>query len=454
MTVAVAPRVSIARNGILWATVLGSSVSFIDTTAVNVALPAIGRDLDAGLSGLQWTIDSYVFTLASLMVVSGALGDRFGRRRVFVIGLVAFAAASALCAMAWSIESLIIARALQGVAGSLMIPNSLAVLRASFPQSEQGRMIGAWTAWSGITTVAAPFLGGWLVDTWSWRLIFAINLPLLAAAAYLALRCVPAFPARADAPPLDWPAIPAVIVAFGGITYGLIERDWLLAGIGLLALPVLIWREQRARDPLIPLELFSIRNFSFGNASTVAVYAALGGSTFVLTLLLQNIAGYSAMQTGAASAPISICMVILAARFGGLAGKYGPRWFMAGGPLLIAVALAWLSRLDGDPAYVQDILGPMIVFGIGLSVVVAPLTAAVIGAAPESHAGVASAINTAMARLGTTLAVAAVGLAAQDGFTEAAYGSAMLMCAALALGGAVIAAAGIRTVPATAEAGG
>ena len=335
-----------------------------------------------------------------------------------------------------------------------MIPNSLAVLRASFPQSEQGRMIGAWTAWSGITTVAAPFLGGWLVDTWSWRLIFAINLPLLAAAAYLALRCVPAFPARADAPPLDWPAIPAVIVAFGGITYGLIERDWLLAGIGLLALPVLIWREQRARDPLIPLELFSIRNFSFGNASTVAVYAALGGSTFVLTLLLQNIAGYSALQTGAASAPISICMVILAARFGGLAGKYGPRWFMAGGPLLIAVALAWLSRLDGDPAYVQDILGPMIVFGIGLSVVVAPLTAAVIGAAPRAM--------QASHRPSTRRWRGSVprsqwrrwDLRHRTDSTEAAYGSAMLMCAALALGGAVIAAAGIRTVPATAEAGG
>ena len=398
------------RNGVLWATVLGSSVSFIDTQAVNVALPAIGRNFDAGLSGLQWTVDSYVLCLAALMIVSGALGDRYGRRRVFLIGLVAFAAASLLCAAAWSIDSLIVARALQGIAGSLVIPNSLAVLRASFPPSERGRMIGAWTAWSGIATVVGPLLGGWLVDTASWRLIFAINLPLLAGAAYLAVRHVPALrPERPDSR-LDWPAVPITVVAFSGVTFGLIESSPAAVGVGIAALALLLWLEHRQRDPMIPLDLFRIRNFAAGNLATLAVYAALGGSMFLIAIAVQDLSGYSALEAGAVTAPITICLVLFASRFGALADRYGPRWFMAGGPLLVAVAVLWLSQLGPDSSYMLDIAGPMVMFGIGLAVVVAPLTATVLGSAPVRHAGVAAAINTATARIGTMLAVAAVGL--------------------------------------------
>jgi EmrB/QacA subfamily drug resistance transporter len=431
--------------------VLGSSVSFIDTSAVTVALPAIDRDLDAGLTGLQWTIDGYVLCLAALMVVSGALGDRLGRRRVFVIGLVSFAVASALCAAAWSIESLIAARALQGVAGSLMIPNSLAVLRASFPRARQGEMMGAWTAWSGITSVIGPFLGGWLVDNGSWRLIFALNLPILAAAVFLALRYVPAFDPENPEAPIDWVAIPLVIGGFGGITFGLIERSAWSVAVGVVLLVALVLAERRRRHPMIPLTLFRIRNFAAGNVATVLIYASLGGSLFLQTLFLQKLAGFSALGAGAVFVPATICLVLLASRFGRLADTLGPRWFMAGGPVLIGVAMVWLASLSTNPDFVRDLLAPMVVLGLGLSVVVAPLTSAVLGAAPSRHAGVASAINTSMSRAGTMLAVAAVGLSAHAGFDRSAYHDGMLMCAGLALGGAIVSALGISNVATDAE---
>ena len=453
-------------RGLLAATILASGVSFLDTTAVNVALPTIGRSLHAGLGDLQWIVDSYILTLAALMIVGGSLGDRIGRRRVFLTGQASFAVLSLVCAVAPSPSALIAARALQGVAGALLIPNSLALLRESFPPSRQAAAIGSWTGWSGITTLVGPLVAGALVTAGSWRLVFVLNLPLLAAAWFLTVRSVQPAPASGGSR-LDRPAAVLVMAGLAGVTYGLIESSWPAVVAGVVALAALVAVELRAREPMIPPALFAIRNFAWGNASTIAVYAGLGGSFFLFTLLLQNLAGYSALDAGAANIPVNVCMLLLAGRFGRWSGRVGARPFMTAGPLLMAAAMVWLATFDAGLSYRYQVLPAMLLLGLGLALVVAPLTAATISAAPPEHAGVAAAVNTALARVGSLVAIAAVGavVAAEFHVSGArplqpppagalravalaasvhSYRAAMLLCAGLTMTGALAAAAGIR----------
>jgi EmrB/QacA subfamily drug resistance transporter len=401
----------------LAAAIVGSIVAFVDGTVVNVALPHIRDDLGGGLSGQQWLTDAYLLTLGSLLLVGGSIGDLFGRRRAFAAGLVGFGAASILCAIAPTIGTLIAFRALQGVAGALLVPNTLGLIVARFEQTERGGAIGAWTAWSGIAIVIGPLLGGLLLQAGSWRWIFAINVIPIALALWLTSR----LDATHDAPAggqIDHIGAVLATLGLGGPVYALIEgpsRGWgdpvilvsLIGGLALLAAFVVY--EADASHPMLSLELFRQRNFTVGNAATLAVYGGLGSAPFFLVLFLQQVAGYSPIAAGAALLPVTIIMFALSARWGALADRIGPRVFMGAGPLIGGAGIVWLGHMGASPDYWTDLFPAVIVFGLGLSLTVAPLTATVLGGVAEEHAGVASAVNNATARIGSLLAVAAVG---------------------------------------------
>jgi EmrB/QacA subfamily drug resistance transporter len=403
---------------ILTAAILGTTVVTVDGTVVNVALPAIADDLGGGLAGQQWTSNAYLVTLGSLLLIGGSLGDVFGERRVFAIGVGAFGITSIFCALAPTIELLVLARALQGVAGAVLTPAALAVIVNTFPPDERGKAVGAWTAWGGIGTVLGPLIGGQLVDTASWRWIFAINVPLVIATILLILRVVPIGEVRAVRAKVD--VVGAALCAFGlaGMTFGLIEQPlhgWgdptvfgPLAGGTLLFASFLAW-EARAPAPMLPLTLFRRRNFAIGNVETLSIYGGLGLVFFFLILFLQQVAGYNALQAGAASIPVTLVMFALSARFGMLADRYGPRFFMGFGPLIAAAGLMLFTRLDADVDYLTDLLPGLLLFAIGLSMTVAPLTATVLADADDSNAGVASGVNNAIARVAGLIAIAAVG---------------------------------------------
>lgn len=437
---------------VLFATVLGSGVVGVDATAVNVATPAIGDDFNAALSSLQWTINAYTLALAGLLLLGGSLGDRYGRRRVFVIGVAWFAAASLLCAIAPNVEALIAARALQGVGGALLTPGSLAIIQASFHKDDRGAAIGAWSGLGGIAIAIGPLLGGYLVDAVSWRLIFLLNLPISALVIPVALRHVPETrdPAQARLDPLG-----AALAAAGlaGVTYALIEgpgagwRDPIvlvtLIG-GVAALAGFIVAERVSRHPMLPLEVFRSLQFTAANLVTFVVYAALGGALFLLAIELQEVVGFTALETGLALVPMTIVMLLLSARMGRLAQNIGPRIPMTVGPLISAAGLALMVRIDGDATYAGAVLPAVLVFAFGLSFTVAPLTATVLGAASDEHAGVASGVNNDVARVGGLLAVAVLpplaGIAGEDYRNPAAfndgYSIALWICVALcALGG-------------------
>ena len=399
------------------AAVLGTVVVFVDGTVVNVALPAIADDLGGGLAGQQWLSGSYLLTLGALLLVGGTLGDRFGRRKMFSLGLVGFGVTSLLCAVAPSITTLVIARALQGTAGALLVPNTLGLIVAKFPPDQRGAAIGSWTAWSGIATVAGPLVGGVIVDSASWRWIFVVNvLPVVAA-----LLIVARLDAAHDEPePRHIDLLGATLGTLGlaGPVYALIEqphRGWgdpmiyLPLIVGLLLLVAFVLVERREREPMLPLELFAMRNFTVGNLATLAIYGGLGAAPFFLILFLQQVAGYSALEAGLATLPITALMFVLSKRFGALSDRFGPRWFMGVGPLVAAVGIALYTRLDTSADYLTQVLPAVLVFGLGLSLTVAPLTATVLGGVPEQDAGIASAINNAVARIGGLLAVAAIG---------------------------------------------
>ena len=403
---------------ILVAAILGTTVVTVDSTVVNVALPAIAEDLGGGLAGQQWTANAYLVTLGSLLLIGGSLGDIFGERRVFAFGVAAFGVTSLACALAPTIEILVAARALQGVAGALLTPAALAVIVANFAPDERGKAVGAWTAWGGIGTVLGPLIGGQLVDAASWRWIFAINVPIVIGTMWLILRVVPQ--ARERDPDARVDVVGALLCAFGlaGITFGLIEqplRGWgspMVAGplvVGaLLFAGFLVW-EARTRHPMLPLTLFKRHNFAFGNIETFAMYGGLGLLFFFLVLFLQQVAGWSATAAGTASIPVTLMMFGLSTRFGALADRYGPRFFMGVGPLVTAAGLAWFLRLDTDVNYLTDLLPGLLVFGLGLSITVAPLTSTVLADADESNAGIASGVNNAIARVAGLVAIAAVG---------------------------------------------
>ncbi|HEY3688273.1 MAG TPA: DHA2 family efflux MFS transporter permease subunit [Streptosporangiaceae bacterium] len=446
---------------VIAATVAGSGMAFLDGTVVNVALPTIGEDMGADLAGLQWVLNGYMLTLASLILLSGSLGDRFGRRRIFLIGVIWFAVASALCAAAPTVVVLIIARALQGVGAALLTPGSLALLESEFRTADRARAIGTWSGLTGVANAVGPFLGGWLVDVGSWRFIFLLNLPL---AAFVILVTVRHVPESRDAEPsgrLDYLGAALTVVGLGGTTYGLTEAGqrgfaapvvWVALLIGVGGLAGFVIRILRARSPLIPPALFRVRQFTAANLVTATVYAALGSVFFLLVVFLQTALGYTALEAGIASLPITILMLTLSGTSGHLAEKLGPRLQMSAGPLVMAVGVLLLLRVSPGDAYFTSVLPAILVLGLGLASTVAPLTATALGAADERHAGIASGVNNAVARAAQLTAVAVVPLAAGlsgDAYRQPAaftggFHTAMLITACVVGAGGLLALATIR----------
>ena len=438
---------------VLLATVLGSGLAGIDATVVNIALPAIGDDLGASFSGLQWTVTAYTLTLASFILLGGSLGDRFGRRRVFCIGIAWFAAASALCALAPTIETLVAARALQGVGGALLTPGSLAIISASFVEGERSRAIGAWSGFGGIATAIGPFLGGFLVGGPGWRWIFLINVPLAVAVIAIAWRHVPETRDPDAVPHLDVVGASLGVLGLGGLTYGLIAagEGWsatvatsLVVGAGCLV--GFVWSERRCPYPMVPPRIFANRQFTAANVVTFVVYAALGAVFFLLVVQLQVVAGFSPILAGSALLPVTLIMLVFSARAGELASRIGPRLPMTLGPLVAGFGVLLMLRIGPDASYVADVVPAVVVFGCGLSLLVAPLTATVLAAAETRFAGVASGVNNAVARAAGLLAVAVLpvvaGISGDDYQHSSAFAEgfriAMILCAALLFAGAVI----------------
>jgi EmrB/QacA subfamily drug resistance transporter len=440
---------------LLGVAVLGSGLTFLDGTVVNVALPEIGRDLDAGTSSLQWILNGYLLTLASLILLGGSLGDRYGRRRVFVLGVWLFTASSLLCALAPTAEWLVFARLVQGVGGALLTPGSLALIEAGFRPGDRSRAIGAWSGLGGVAAALGPLLGGWLVEAVSWRAIFLINLPIGAFVAWAATRHVPESRDPQASGPLDLRGAVLTALGLAGTTYALIEAPEqgataavLTCGIGgVLALAAFFWEERRSANPMLPLEIFRSRQFSAANAVTFVVYAALGGFFFLLVAFLQISLGYSPIAAGAASLPVTGLMLLFSARAGALAERIGPRIPLTAGPLIVAVGLLAMTGISPGDSYVSAVLPPILVFGAGLTLVVAPVTATVLAAADSRHSGIASGVNNAVARVAGLLAVAvlpAVAGLTGDSFydpeaMEDGFRMAMVACAALSAAGGLLA---------------
>jgi EmrB/QacA subfamily drug resistance transporter len=437
-----------AGRWVLFATVLGTGIAFLDATVVNIALPAIGREFDADLAGLQWTVTGYTLTLASFILLGGSLGDRFGRRRIFVLGVIWFAAASLLCGVAPNVAVLVAARALQGVGGALLTPGSLAILQASFAETDRGHAIGAWSGLSGVAGAIGPFLGGWLVEAATWRLVFLINVPLAALVVLVCLRHVPE--STDPQAPRQFDVAGSLLCAAGlaGLTYGLIS--WGGVGAldvgslldlvaGLVALGLFLFVERTSSHPMMPLDVFASPVFRSVNVVTFVVYAALGGLFFMLVITLQVVVGLSPILAGTALLPVTAIMLLLSARAGDLGQRIGPRIPMTAGPLVAGMGLLLLSRIGPGASYLVDVLPGVVVFGLGLSLTVAPLTSTVLASASQRHAGVASGINNAIARSAGLLIVAAlpllVGLSGDAYANPAqlgpAFTDAMLLCAGL-----------------------
>ncbi|MGH3391909.1 MAG: MFS transporter [Actinomadura sp.] len=424
---------------VLLATVLGSGVALLDSTVVNVALPSIARDLGSSMSGLQWTVNAYTLTLSGFILLGGSLGDRYGRRRVFVIGVIWFALASALCGAAQSIPELVAARALQGVGGALLTPGSLAIIQASFAPADRARAIGAWSGLGGVAAAAGPFLGGWLVSAAGWRWVFLLNLPLAAVVVLVAVRHVPetrdALAAKRAGRHGRFDVLGATLAALtlAGVTYALTEAPAgqasraLIAAAALLGLAagagfVLVERRRsagRGPRPMLPLDVFRSRQFSAVNTVTFVVYAGMGVQFFLLVQQLQVVSGFSPVAAGTALLPVTLLLLLLSARSGALAQRIGPRRPMTLGLFAAAAGMLLLTRVGADASYPRDVLPAVVLFALGLAGVVAPLTATVLATADVRHAGIASGVNNMVARAGGLLAVAAIPSLA--GLTGAAY---------------------------------
>ena len=400
---------------VLAATVLGSAVTAIDSTVVGIALPAIGRNFSLPVSSLQWVVTAYLVSLAGLLLVGGALGDRYGRRRVFIIGVVWFATSSLVCAVAPDIGVLIGGRALQGVGGALLTPGSLAILQASFAKDDRARAIGAWSGLGGVATAIGPFAGGFLISAVSWRLIFLINLPIAALVVLIAARHVPETRDPTAAGPVDVLGAALVTVALVGLAGGLIEAPtdgWsspmVLAMLiaAALAFVAFVVAEDRERSPMLPLAIFRSQQFSATNAVTFVVYAALGGALFLLPVQLQQVSHYSPLEAGSALLPLTAVMLAFSARSGALAVRLGPRLQMAVGPVVVGAGMVLMRMIGPSGNYLTEVLPAVLVLALGLVITVAPLTATALASAPVEHAGVASAVNNDVARAGGLIAVA------------------------------------------------
>ena len=439
---------------VLAATIAGSGMAFLDSTVVNVALAQIGEDFDAGFTALQWITNAYTLTLAALILLGGVLGDRLGRRRVFLLGVIWFAAASALCALSPSAEVLIAARALQGVGGALLTPGSLALISSSFASDDQPRAVGMWAGLSGLSGAVGPFLGGWLVSI-DWRLVFLVNLPVAAVVLYGTMRHVPESRDTLDeGKHLDLAGTVAIVASLTGLTWSLTEagvRGWsvavVLAGVGGLAAGVVfVLVEQRSSHPLVPLQIFANRVFSATNVATFFVYGALGVFGFLVVLQLQVVAGWSPLAAGTAMLPATALMLLFSSRVGGLAVRTGPRVLMTAGALLAAAAFALATRVGPDARWLTDLAPPALLIGLGLTLAVAPLTATVLAAAPEQLSGAASGVNNAVARTAGLLSVAVIPTVAglstasadDPGALQRGFPMAMLIGAGALLAGAAV----------------
>ena len=446
---------SAAGRWVLLATVLGSGLAFIDSTVVNIALPVIGRDLHSDAAGLQWTINGYALSLAALVLLGGSLGDRYGRKRVFLIGVGWFATASLLCGIAPNIELLIAARVLQGVGGALLTPGALAILEASFAREDRAKAIGAWSGLGGVGGALGPFLGGWLVEIGSWRYIFLINVPVALLVILVAGRHVPESRNPAAARKLDVAGVLTGAAGLGGLTYGF--TAWPADGpgspavllsllVGAAGLTAFVLAERRSAHPMLPLEIFRTPAFTGANLVTFLVYAANGGVFFLFVVNLQVVAGFSPLTSGIALLPVTVLMLLLSARAGALGQRIGARIPMTVGSLVCAAAVILMSRVGANASYWIDVLPAVVVFGVGLSLLVAPLTATALGSLDDAYAGIASGVNNAVARAAGLLAVAILPLAAGLGsgnLTNAAqlhpvYRNTMLISAGLMVAGGVL----------------
>jgi EmrB/QacA subfamily drug resistance transporter len=444
------------------ATVLGSGVAFLDATVVNVALPSIGRDFGVGLADLQWTVTGYTLTLSAFLLLGGALGDRYGRRRLFVIGLVWFAVASLACGIAPSAPLLIVFRAVQGIGGALLTPGSLAIIEASFRPADRGRAIGAWGGLGGVFGAIGPLLGGVLVSTVSWRLVFLINLPLVAFAVWVSMRHVPETSQGGEHGPLDIQGPVLAVLGLGAVTYSLIEgpaRGWTSAatigiiGAGGVLLVAFLVNESRARDPLLPLSIFRSRIFAGANEATFAIYAALGAVLFLGVLQLQQVLHYSPLESGVALFPLTLIMLALSSRSGKLATSIGPRIPMTVGPVLAAVGMALFARVVAGASYATSVLPAAVALGFGMVLTVPALTTTAMGAVDANRAGVASAVNNDVARFASLAAVAIIpalaGISTGGSSVNAAtfssgYQVAMYICAGLCASAGLISFVTVR----------
>jgi len=441
----------VAYRLVLAIAILASIIAFLDGSIVNVALPAIQHTLGGGLSTQQWVVDAYLITLGAFMLVAGSLSDIIGRKRVMMIGLIGFGVTSLLCAAATTKELLIIGRLLQGTTGALLVPSSLALIMSRVPKDRQHAAIGAWTSWTGIAMLIGPFVGGVLIDLGSWRYIFLLNVLPIAVTVYLLARLKDEHDTTTRVR-LDWYGAVLGALSLGGIVYALIEQPhfgWaypLIYGtmaVGVVSFILFIWREKVAAQPMMPLGLFRSRNFSAGNIATLSIYAGLSLVAFLITIFVQQVGHYTATAAGLTMVPMSILMFFLASRFGKLSGEYGPRIFMTVGPLIVAAGFVTMLFIDATANYWAMLPGILLV-GIGLSVTVAPLTAAILGAVDSKRSGIASAINNVVARVAGLVAVALIGTVTGYNLNLAGFRNGLVLAIVLFVVGGFVSLVGIR----------
>ncbi|MBX3089007.1 MAG: MFS transporter [Cryobacterium sp.] len=440
------------QRQVLIVAILASFAAFLDGSVVNVALPAISSELHGGLATQQWVVDAYLITLGALILVAGSLSDVLGRVLVMRIGLWGFGLTSLICALAPTAEVLILARGFQGIAGALLVPSSLALIMSAIRGREQSKAIGAWTAWTSVAFIAGPIVGGAFVDLLSWRLIFVINVLPLAITLLLLSRIED--PVKPDPNArIDFLGALLAIAGIGGPVFALIEQGnygWSSPVIliplvaGLVAFGLFLWWQSRAKEPMMPLSLFRVRNFAVGNLATFLVYGALGMSGFILVVFLQQTGGWPATLAGMAALPVTIILTLLSSTFGGLAGRFGPRLFMALGPVLAGIGHLLMLSVTKDVQYWWQLLPGILLFGLGLSITVAPLTSAILGSISEKQAGIGSAVNNAVARVAGLVAVAALGIIVASKLDLAGMHQGLMVCAALLIAGGLISALGIK----------
>lgn len=436
----------IQRKALL-AVIIGSGVVFLDGSVVNLALPKMAQMLHAGFAGQQWVVDGYLLTLSALILLGGSLGDILGRKKIYMWGVVGFGLASLLCAVSPSIEMLVAARLLQGVFGAMMVPGALALINTNFSAELRGKAIGQWTAATSAIIAAGPLIGGYLIDTVSWRGIFLINVPLLVLVVWLGQPSIKESRVKAKRT-IDWLGAALAVVALGGLTYGLIEWGtgaWLPLVAGAVSFALFVWWEYRRKDPMLPLALFKSHNFSAANISTFAMYGALGGFFFILTIHLQTVLHYTSIEAGLSALPVTVMMILLSGRIGGLSGKFGPRWFMTTGPILAGLGILMLLPLQEGSSYWWNILPGIVLFGLGLATTVAPLTTTVLASVKEEDSGIASAVNNAVSRVSGLFVVAALGIFGASN----AYHFAVLLCGGLAIAAGILSALLVRNIPAS-----